>query len=131
MRRLIISIVTILIVLIISFVIFVNVQTNKLASGIDMEYKKITSIDFNNIPDGIYKGSYMNLPVGIDLEVIIKDHKISGIKIISQYNGPKHEGRKTIDDIINQQKNIVDTVSGSTYSSKAIMIAVNRAIVNK
>lgn len=92
---------------------------------------EVSEIDLEQIDDGVYPGEFIDFLVGVKLEVIVKEHKITEIKIIDQRSGPGYEAKETIERIIKAQSPRVDAVTGATGSSKTIMIAVQNALQRK
>lgn len=81
--------------------------------------------------DGVYEGSAQGMNGAVAVKVSVEKGKISAVDIVS------HEETKGVSDvamervpnsIIDKQKTEVDTVSGATISSKAIMAAVENAL---
>jgi uncharacterized protein with FMN-binding domain len=88
----------------------------------------VKTVDFKTIPDGVYRGNCKVFVVGADVEAKVQDHRVSDIKIIKQQcGGKKYEGREVIDRVLKDQTLGVDAVTGSTASSKCILIALERA----
>ena len=88
----------------------------------------IHNVDLSKIEDGTYNGSYGNQPVYVKLSVVVKDKKIESINIIKHDNGKGKPAEKIINDVIEKQSLEVDTISGATYSSKVILLAINDAL---
>ena len=106
--------------LVISAAIFVFWGGSQVAENTEVKQADITSK-----ADGIYSGTYAINPVTVELEVTIKDKKITAIQIKRHINGMggKAEG-PVISAILQNQTNVADTVSGASVSSKTIMNAV-------
>lgn len=117
----------ILIVLLLLVVGFVGVF-GFMIWGIQDDYKDIGPLELDNIADGSYQGKAGSFMVSADLNVNVKDHKITGIDVISQNCGPGYDARDTINRIIDKQEAKVDVVSGATWSSKSIMAATYDAL---
>ena len=97
------------------------------------------------LKDGVYKGEYINRPMGmpfIDTRsiVTIKDGKLQDIEMPSIALGKykfkyRYDLKKLPKEMVKHQSVVVDAVSGATYSSFAIMQAVqdavNKAIIAK
>jgi uncharacterized protein with FMN-binding domain len=86
-------------------------------------------ISHANLKDGTYEGSAKNGPVKVKAKVTISDQKITDINLIEHrtWKGGAAEGMIP-DRIIEAQSTKVDSVSGATMSSVAIMNAVEDAI---
>jgi len=104
---------------------------NQMAKTLTEEYTKIEDIDLNKLADGVYPGVFGDFLVSVDLEVTVKDHRITDINIKEQNCGPGYEARDTVDRIIRDQSAKVDAVTGATGSSMCIMIAVHKALNTK
>lgn len=89
---------------------------------------KIEEPDLNSISDGTYKGSYNAFPVSADVEVDIKDHRIEAIRLIKHDNGQGKGAEILPMRIVESQKVVQDLVSGATYSSKVILLAISDAL---
>jgi len=96
-------------------------------------YKNLTA----KMPDlalktnGVYRGDYdlSGTPVKVILDVTIQNHKIIEIGIVEHFCSPiGKKAEKIIDRIIEAQNLDVDTISGATASSKAIIKAVENAL---
>lgn len=84
------------------------------------------------LKDGVYRGISYNTYAGVPLvvEVGIKNSKIAYINVISNAETPRYmmAANRVIKSIVDNQRVRVDTVSGATISSAAIMDAVNNAL---
>jgi uncharacterized protein with FMN-binding domain len=92
---------------------------------------KVRTIDLNIIEDGTYHGTYAVFPVKVQLEVIIKNHKIEDIKIIEHVNGKGKAAGDILKRIIEEQTIDVDVIAGATYSSRVIQKAIENALLKK
>jgi uncharacterized protein with FMN-binding domain len=87
--------------------------------------------DLTNKADGVFRGSYdlSPTPVKVTLDVTVSNHQITQIDIIEHFCSPiGKKAEKIISQIIQKQSLDVDTVSGATASSKAILKAVENAV---
>ncbi len=123
----IIVIVVIAVVGILSF----NKQYKELLEEVDIEYAAIEKIDMSQIEDGEYCYRFGKIPVFANVKVIIDDHKIVSITMSEQSSGPGYEALETIDRILLKQETKVDAVTGATTSSKVIMIATYKALMER
>jgi len=60
--------------------------------------------------------------------VIVTDHKISSILLIQHTNGQGQSAEVLPDKVDASQSLKVETVSGATYSSKTMLIAIKNAV---
>ena len=112
------------------FVFFINFL---LFSGGNKEYTGAEvpeNYSFASLRDGTYEGFCKNGLVEVELEVKINNGVVSKINIIKHKELFGGKAEKITEDIIDKQSLEVDTVSGATYSSAAILNAVYNAINN-
>lgn len=91
---------------------------------------KVENVDLNKIQDGTYDGSYKVFPITVKVEVIVRDQKISDIKLVEHDNGKGKPAEVILESVIRAQSLNVDTISGATYSSKVILKAIENALNN-
>jgi len=89
----------------------------------------VSTINFEEIEDGSYEGEYSSFPVNAKVNVTVINHEITQIDILEHGHGRGAEGEKITDSIIKQQSLEVDAVSGATYSSMVILLAVEDALI--
>lgn len=82
----------------------------------------------SDLPDGNYAGEYAKGPVRVEVEVVVRQHKIIDILIVRHDNGLGSAAEKITDDVIKEQSLEVDAVSGATVSSKCILKAIENAL---
>ena len=81
--------------------------------------------------DGTYSGEAQGFGGMIEVEVVVKDKKITNINIKSadgEDSAYLTMAKDIIDDIIDKQSSGVDTISGATFSSTGIKDAVAKAL---
>ncbi|MBN2107398.1 MAG: FMN-binding protein [Deltaproteobacteria bacterium] len=97
------------------------------------------------LKDGVYKGEYINRPMGLPFietrsVVTIQEGKLQDIEMPSIALGKyklkyRYALKKLPKEMVQQQSVVVDAVTGATYSSfammKAVQDAVNKAVVAK
>lgn len=91
---------------------------------------KISNVDLSKVSDGKYVGSFDTVYVGAEVSVTIKDHKISDIILLNHKNERGKPAEVIPDMVLNSQSLQVDTISGATNSSKAILKAIENALVS-
>jgi uncharacterized protein with FMN-binding domain len=94
----------------------------------DLMNTDIHFVDLNRLEDGTYRGEVQTIPIEVIVEVIIKNHQILDIILIKHNSGQGKPAESIIENIKTSQSIDVDIISGATYSSKAIMIAIHRAL---
>ena len=92
----------------------------------DMEVAKV---DLNTVEDGVYSGSYSAFPVSAEVNVTVKDHKITEIDLIKHDNGQGTPAEVIPGRVVEAQSLQVDSVSGATYSSRVILKAIEDALM--
>lgn len=88
------------------------------------------NINMSLIPDGTYFGSYNAFPISVEVNVTVKDHEITEIEILKHSNGQGAAAETIIDDVLEAQSLDVDAVTGATYSSKVILLAIENALLS-
>ncbi len=92
-----------------------------------VEEMTIGEVDLSTVPDGIYSGSHETVWIGATVEVSVKDHRITEIKLDHRHD--RGEAAEVIPDhVVEAQSLHVDTISSVTYSSKIILKAIENAL---
>ena len=91
----------------------------------------IQTPDISLIQDGTYNGNCDAIIIAADVDVVVKDHKITDIKINEHKNGRGAGAEVITDEVLANQSLNVDTVSGATNSSKVILKAIETALENE
>ncbi len=78
--------------------------------------------------NGQYIGSYRVFPVSAKVEVTVRNHRIESISILEHRHGQGSSGELIILKIIEVQSLDVDVISGATYSSQVLKLAVADAL---
>lgn len=109
-------------VIIISITIFMNKGQNEVAST------EINDINLSNVEDGKYTGSFDGYRWSNTVEVTVASKKITSITFVTGQTFRIKEIEDTlISNVIDKQSTKVDTISGATLSSKAILKAIENA----
>ena len=98
----------------------------------DVEYSAADyGIDADNLKDGTYTGSGQGFKSTITVQVVISGGKITSINVLSQADDAEYfaRARGVITSVLSRQSTSVDTVSGATYSSKGILMAIRNALI--
>ena len=87
-------------------------------------------IDATNLKDGTYTGSGQGYKSVITVAVTISGGKITAIEIVSAGDDEPYfsNAKGLISSVIAAQSTSVDTISGATYSSKGILVAIKNAL---
>ncbi len=101
-------------------------------------YQDITigPVDIEQLPDGVYFGTWSVFHVEVSVSVAVKDHQIVAIDVLdagSKGNGG--EGKENLDTLIGRiiegQDIQVDTVSGATATQKVFLKSVEEALTHE
>lgn len=98
--------------------------------GLDAGSKlEIGEIKLDNVSDGTYTGRYEAGRWTNELNVDVKDHKITGIKVLKdvKFVAPGVSDR-VFAEVIEQQSTDVDTVSSATVTTKAYLKSIENAV---
>ena len=108
----------------------VEKQSGEPASGVSLNASDY-GIDAANLKDGVYTGSGSGFSGTITVQVTVAGGKITVIQIVSSSDDAAYLNRAqaVIPSVIAAQSTSVDTVSGATYSSKGILMAIHNALV--
>jgi uncharacterized protein with FMN-binding domain len=92
--------------------------------------KRITvePVDLGAVRDGTYEGSQDFTMVTADVRVTVAGGRITDIALLKHTHGPKHGADAITARVIEKQSLEVDAVSGSTYSSKVVLKAIETAL---
>lgn len=87
-------------------------------------------IDASNLKDGVYTGSGQGFKSVITVVVTVSGGKIAAIEIVSAGDDEPYfsNAKGLIGSVIAAQSTSVDTISGATYSSKGILVAIKNAL---
>jgi uncharacterized protein with FMN-binding domain len=97
---------------------------------------QISGVDLSGVADGTYQGSYEAGRFKASVEVMVRDHKIVSVNPLGM-DSSKVSDKKILDEtyspaiakIIKTQTPRVDAVSGATATTKALLKAVENALV--
>lgn len=91
---------------------------------------QISQVDINSVRDGNFTGDYSYGGYTYEVEVGVKDHRIAKIEIVSNRD-TKHAkmAEEVIPAILREQKTNVDAISGATTTSKALLKAIENALL--
>lgn len=89
----------------------------------------IEDVDLSAIQDGTYDGSCEVFPVSVDVRVTVLNHRITQIELVKHTHGRGAAAEAIPDQVLRRQTLEVDAVSGATYSSKAILKAIENALI--
>jgi uncharacterized protein with FMN-binding domain len=88
----------------------------------------LTEIDLSSIDDGTYIGEYNTSVIKVKVSVTVINHEITMIELLKHDNGQGGDAVNILDDVIENQSIMVDSIAGATYSSKVILLAIQDAL---
>ena len=109
--------------------IAVSVTLSKMTKDLEsLATASIKMVDLSRISDGVHQGVFASGPVSVKVDVTVQDHRIMKIDLIEHKNGQGKPGEAVIELVVASQTLQVDTIAGATYSSKAILKAIEDAL---
>lgn len=126
------SFLKILLSIIIIFIILIGAGMLYLSRGLEKgEELVINKVTPSNIEDGIYNGKYKAGRWTNEINVIIKDQKITKIELVDDVTFKKEDVTKDIiNKVIENQSTNIDVVSGATVTSKAYLKSIENALLS-
>jgi uncharacterized protein with FMN-binding domain len=97
-------------------------------ANIKTEKRSVQDIDISKIPDGDYRGEATDGPVKAVVIVEVKNGRIRSIVLEHHRMMMGKPAERIPEDVIRAQSLKVDTVSGATISSRAILAAIADAL---
>ena len=119
-------IITILLIALAGVGVIMSAQKNM--ENLDMLI--INDVDLSTIEDGTYSGSYSAFPIAVEVKVMTESNKITNVELVRHRNGQGAAAEVIPNAIIAEQSLEVDLISGATYSSKAILKAIENALTS-
>jgi uncharacterized protein with FMN-binding domain len=120
--KILLGILAVFVIAAVGMMMYLQSNLNKLV------YEEIVEADIQNMEDGEYMGEYSSPPVNAKVQVQVKDGKITDILILEHGHGQGGPAEVIVQDVIDQQRIDVDSISGATYSSRVILKAVEDAL---
>jgi len=110
------------------FVAFVIIMSQAEKNMAAMPELPLEDVDLAAIPDGTYPGSYSAFPVEVEIEVTVQGGKITAIDLIKHINGQGKAAEVLAGMVVEAQSLQADAITGATYSSKVILLAIRDAL---
>lgn len=89
----------------------------------------ISDVDLSATNDGVFTATHKVLPIDVEVQVSIENHKITQILLVKHFNGQGKAAEILPSRILETQSLQVDAIAGATYSSKVIVKAIQTALV--
>lgn len=126
LRKIVIIILAVIIGIGIVITIMFKVMEKKTNDAISAQVN--VDIDMTKVQDGTYVGKSDGGMVQVEVEVTVLNHEITSIHLLKHENGKGKPAEAIIDQMMEQNTDNVDSISGATTSSKTIRNAVNCAL---
>lgn len=123
--KVVLIILAVIALLAVAFAIFISQTGKNLEALSDLP---IEDVDLTTVSDGTYKGSYSAFPVAAEVEVTVQSNKITAIDLIKHNNGQGKAAEAIPGMVVQAQSLKVDAITGATYSSKVILLAIKDAL---
>jgi uncharacterized protein with FMN-binding domain len=90
---------------------------------------EINSVDLNSLEDGTYEGEYSYGSTRCKVEVEVKGHSITDIRVLeNEETKYAKKAEEVLERVKEKQSPQVDIVTGATTTSKALLKAVENAL---
>ena len=90
---------------------------------------ELSDVDLSTAKNGEYAGSYSSFPVLAKVRVTIQDNAIQKIVLVEHRHGQGGSAESILNSVVAANSLAVDCVSGATYSSKVILMALREALL--
>ncbi|MBN2875914.1 MAG: FMN-binding protein [Spirochaetales bacterium] len=90
--------------------------------------RSTAAFNLATVADGTYEGTAFILPVSVRVRTTVSGGRVSSIELLRHFNGQGTPAEAIIHRIIDGQSLGVDVIAGATYSSLAILKAVENAL---
>ena len=92
--------------------------------------KAAYGVDTSHLKDGVYTGSGQGYRSTITVRVTVSGGRIASVEVVSEGDDEPYfsNARGVISSVVSSQSMEVDAVSGATYSSRGILVAIANAL---
>ncbi len=118
-------------VIIIAALVLIIVIGFKCFSAITLNEAKLLNenlIDVTQVADGTYAGHSEMGPVLVNVEVSVKDGRLTEVRLLEHRSGMGQKANSIVASMQEKGTHDVDAISGATISSEIIINAVNDAL---
>jgi uncharacterized protein with FMN-binding domain len=92
----------------------------------------IRQVELSKLRDGVYRGSYHKARWTYDVEVAVRDHRMTSIKNLNPRMDTAADLNAKLEAMmLERQRTDIDVVSGATIHSKAFQKAVETALTSR
>jgi uncharacterized protein with FMN-binding domain len=86
------------------------------------------AFDVSKVRDGTYEGKAFILPVSVRVKTLVSGGRLVSVDLLKHFNGQGKSAEVIIPRVIEKQSLGVDVIAGATYSSLAILKALEDAL---
>ncbi|MFH1309915.1 MAG: FMN-binding protein [Candidatus Omnitrophota bacterium] len=120
---------TIIVTIVVMVLAILIIGALKVYEAKEIMNMQIDEMDLSNVPDGIYAGEEKYMAFVCKVNVTVKKNRIVDIAVFEGRESEYIERAKEVADrVIENQSLEVDTVTGATVTSKAILKAIEKAL---
>lgn len=88
----------------------------------------IKSLDFSQLPDGVYDGEYKRGRFSSKVRVTVASGRVTTIDVVRDMQYQSEVTQKAVGAVLEAQSLQIDTVSGATITTRAFLKAVENAL---
>jgi len=125
-KIIIIGIIAVVVIIITCFAVVMVNRSKQLDTF--METLQISEANLADIADGTYTGAVDAGMIRVTAQVTIRNHAIVSVELLRHQNGRGKAAESITGHMVQEQKIMVDTISGATLSSRVIQKAVETAL---
>lgn len=115
-----------MIILCMTFSLIMACKNNELEKVRSMQ---IGSVDFSTLKDGNYRSDFRYGDFTYAVEVLVSNSQIKAINVLENRNSKYARIAEGVtENVLRQQRNNVDAVSGATTTSKTLLKAIENAL---
>ena len=124
-----------ILIIVIMALAVIAIGANRLMARLEADLKALESmpiahIDMGALEDGVYTGNFSLFPVSAQVDVTVKSHVITDIKLVKHTSGQGRAAEAIPGKVLEAQSLAVDSVTGATYSSRVILMAIENALLS-
>lgn len=88
----------------------------------------LEQLDVSTLKNGTHAGSYQSFPISAKVTVRIEDGQMTEVLLVDHSHGRGYGAEAIVEKVREAQSLQVDLISGATYSSKVILLAIYDAL---
>lgn len=93
-----------------------------------MQENPLEAVDFSQVQDGVYIGVFDAKIVSAEVEVTIREGRMTDVKMLSHNHGKGYGADEILPVVLEQQTLEVDAITGATGSSEVVLKAIENAL---